>query len=65
MNVSGMCAILGVELTTQALQLKEVQALFALRLEGLQSRGVEMCVQVLVLICSLTFIKIQKELELI
>jgi len=53
------------ELTTQDLQLEEVQALPALPLEGLQSLGVEMWVQVLVLICSLTFIKIRKELELI
>jgi hypothetical protein len=65
MNVSSMYEILCVELTTQDLQLEEAQTLPALRLESLENLGVEMRVQVLVYICSLTYIKIQKELNLI
>lgn len=65
MNVSGMYEILCVELTTQDLQLEEAQTLPVLRLEGLENLDVEMRVQVLVYICSLTYIKIQKELNLI
>jgi len=65
MNVSSMYKILCVKLTTQDLRLEEVQTLPALRLEGLENLDVEMCVQVLVYICPLTYIKIQKELNLI
>lgn len=65
MNVSSMYEILCVKLTTQDLQLEEAQTLPALRLEGLENLDVEIRVQVLVYICSLTYIKIQKELNLI
>lgn len=64
MNVSSMYEILCVKLT-QDLRLEEAQTLPALRLEGLENLDVEMRVQVLVYICSLTYIKIQKELNLI
>ena len=65
MNVSSMYEILCVKLKTQGLQLEEAQTLPALRLEGLENLDVEMRVQVLVYICSITYIKIQKELNLI
>ena len=65
MNVSSMYEILCVELTTQDLQPEEAQTLPALRLEGLENLDVGMCLQVLVYICSLACIKIQKELNLI
>ncbi|KAF2469222.1 uncharacterized protein BDR25DRAFT_47414 [Lindgomyces ingoldianus] len=65
MNVSSMYEILCVELTRPHLRLEEAEALSALRLEGLRNLDVDMRGQVLLHICSLTFVKIQKELELI
>ena len=65
MNVCNMYRRLYTELTTQGWQPEEAQALPALRLEGLQALNIEMRHQVLVHMCSLTFGKIQRELELI
>lgn len=65
MNVCNLYRRLYTELTTQSWQLEEAQALPALRLEGLQSLDIEMRVQVLVHMCSLTFVKIQTELDLL
>jgi hypothetical protein len=62
-NMSSLYKVLCRELTTQALQLDGAQLLIALRLEGLQNLDRDMRLQVLVHICSLTFAKIQKELD--
>ncbi|KAI6085252.1 hypothetical protein F4821DRAFT_279325 [Hypoxylon rubiginosum] len=63
-SVNSMYKTLCTKLETQAIQ-DDSQALLGLRLEGLQSLDKEMRVQVIVHICSLTFIKIQKQLGLI
>ena len=62
-NMSSLYRVLCRELTTQPSQLDETQALTALGLEGLQNLDRDMRLQVLVHICSLTFAKIQKELD--
>ncbi|RYO89271.1 hypothetical protein DL766_000908 [Monosporascus sp. MC13-8B] len=67
MNVRSLYKLLCTELTTQSIPHFETraQSLLSLRLEGLQTLDAEMCVHALMLISSLKFIKIQKELELI
>ena len=64
-NMSSLYKVLCKVLTTQTTQLDEAQALTALRLEGLQNLDRDMRLQVLVHICSLTFAKIQTELDAI
>jgi hypothetical protein len=63
MNVWSMYKTLYTELTTHSWQLREAEGLPELSLQGLQGLDPEMRVQVLVHMCSLTLIKIQRELE--